>query len=110
MGSGSLAAFGTGLVVLMALIGLAYGPVAAYLPEAFPTAYRYTGTGLTYNLGGVAGGGVALVVAPLLAGSGAGTLAIGIYLAVMMLHHSWVHAGPARDEGCFADRPGSSAA
>jgi MFS family permease len=85
MGSGSLAAFGTGLVVLMALIGLAYGPVAAYLPEAFPTAYRYTGTGLTYNLGGVAGGGVALVVAPLLAGSGAGTLAIGIYLAVMML-------------------------
>jgi MFS family permease len=85
MGTGSVAAFGTGLVIFMALIGLAYGPVAAYLPEAFPTAYRYTGTGLTYNLGGVAGGGVALVVAPMLAGSGAGTLAIGIYLAVMML-------------------------
>jgi MFS family permease len=85
MGTGSLAAFATALIVLMALIGLAYGPVAAYLPEAFPTAYRYTGTGLTYNLGGVAGGGVALVVAPLLAASGAGTLAIGIYLAVMML-------------------------
>jgi MFS family permease len=110
MGSGSLAAFGTGLVVLMALIGLAYGPVAAYLPEAFPTAYRYTGTGLTYNLGGVAGGGVALVVAPLLAGSGAGTLAIGIYLAVMMLLTvGCLLALPETKDASLTD-PGSSAA
>ena len=50
---------------------------SSHLPEAFPTAYRYTGTGLTYNLGGVAGGGVALVFAPMLAGSGAGTPAMG---------------------------------
>ena len=85
MGTGSTFAFGLGLVVFLALLGLAYGPIGAYLPEAFATSYRYTGAGLAYNLGGVAGGGVVLIIAPILAGSATGPLAIGIYLAVMTL-------------------------
>ena len=95
MGTGSVGAFGTGLIVFMALMGLAYGPVAAYLSEAFPTAYRYTGTGLTYNLGGVAGGGFALVVAPMLAGSGARNAGDRDLPCRDDADHRWVHAGPA---------------
>ena len=39
------------------------------LPELFATRYRYTGAGMTYNLGGAAGGAVVLVVAAPLAAS-----------------------------------------
>jgi threonine synthase len=53
---------------------------------------------------------VALVVAPLLAGSGAGTLAIGIYLAVMMLLTvGCLLALPETKDALLTD-PGSSAA
>jgi MFS family permease len=85
MGTGSTFTFGLGLVVFLALLGLAYGPIGAYLPETFATMHRYTGAGLAYNLGGVVGGGVALIIAPILAGSATGPPAIGIYLAVMTL-------------------------
>jgi threonine synthase len=53
---------------------------------------------------------VALVVAPLLAGSGAGTLAIGIYLAVMMLLTvGCLLALPETKDASLTD-PGSSVA
>ena len=55
------------------------------LPELFATRYRYTGAGMTYNLGGVAGGAVVLVVAAPLAASAWGAQAIGVYMAVMLL-------------------------
>jgi MFS family permease len=41
----------------MAIFALVYGPVAAYLVEAFPAAVRYTSLSLPYHLGaGVVGG------------------------------------------------------
>ena len=45
------------------LMGLSYGPLGAALGSLFPTAVRYTGASLTFNLAGIVG---ALVVAPLL--------------------------------------------
>ena len=74
-------AFGLGLSVVLGVVGIAYGPQGAQLPELFPTRYRYTGAGLAYNLAGVLGGGVVpLIATALVAGLGS-SLAIGILLA-----------------------------
>ena len=74
-------AFGLGLSVVLGVVGIAYGPQGAQLPELFPTHYRYTGAGLSYNLAGVLGGGVVpLIATALVAGLGS-SLAIGILLA-----------------------------
>jgi MFS family permease len=84
MDVGTPLAVGTAVVGLLAIIGLAYGPLGAYLPELFATRHRYTGAGLSYNLGGVAGGAVILLIAgPLIAAFG--SLALGIYLAAVLL-------------------------
>jgi MFS family permease len=84
MGTGSAAGFGIGLVGTLAIFGIAYGPIGAYLPEMFRTRYRYTGTGMGYNLGGVLGGAVAPLVAVQLAGS-FGRSAVGIMIAAFAL-------------------------
>ena len=85
MAIGSSLAVGTGITVLLALVGVAYGPLGAYLPEMFATRHRYTGAGLSYNLGGVAGGAVILLLAAPLAASAWGATALGVYMATMLL-------------------------
>ena len=46
----------------MLLAALAYGPIAAYLVEAFPAKVRYTSVSLPYHLGnGVFGGLLPLI-------------------------------------------------
>jgi MFS family permease len=78
---GTAWAFGLGLSVVLGVVGIAYGPQGAQLPELFPTHYRYTGAGLSYNLAGVLGGGVVpLIATALVAGLGS-SLAIGVLLA-----------------------------
>ncbi|GAA4749853.1 MFS transporter [Actinomycetospora chibensis] len=78
---GTAWAFGLGLSVVLGVVGIAYGPQGAQLPELFPTHYRYTGAGMAYNLAGVLGGGVVpLVATALVAGLGS-SLAIGVLLA-----------------------------
>ena len=56
-----------GAVVMMAvglsLMGLTYGPLGTTLSELFPTAVRYTGSSLTFNLAGVFGASLAPYVA-----------------------------------------------
>jgi hypothetical protein len=39
------------LAVLMLLVTMVYGPIAAYLVELFPTRIRYTSMSLPYHLG-----------------------------------------------------------
>jgi len=39
----------------MALMGLVYGPLGTVLCELFPTAVRYSGASLTFNLAGIFG-------------------------------------------------------
>lgn len=63
MEPGSEISFFLALSLLMLVLGIPYGPAAAYLPELFHARYRYTGAGMAYNLAGVLGGALPLVVA-----------------------------------------------
>jgi MFS family permease len=77
-------AFGVGVIVTLALMGLAYGPVGALLPETFPTHFRYTGAATSYNLAGIVGGSIPpLMAAPLAAAFG--SFSIGIMLCALWL-------------------------
>jgi MFS family permease len=76
--------FGIAMIVTVGLQGFAYGPVGALLPETFPTRYRYTGAGMSYNLAGIVGGAMPpLVAAPL--ASAFGSIAIGVMLCALSL-------------------------
>ena len=78
---GTAWAFGLGLSLVLGVVGIAYGPQGAQLPELFPTHYRYTGAGLSYNLAGVLGGGVVPLIATALVAWLGSSLAIGALLA-----------------------------
>lgn len=45
VGTHSPVAFAIALIVTLGLQGLGYGPAGAFLPETFPTRYRYAGAG-----------------------------------------------------------------
>ncbi|WP_083977540.1 MFS transporter [Kitasatospora azatica] len=62
------------------LLGVQLGPIAAYLPELFPTRVRYTGAALTYNLGGVVGGATAPLLATRLTAAYGTATPVGWYL------------------------------
>jgi metabolite-proton symporter len=68
----------------MALMGLAYGPLGTVLAELFPTAVRYTGSSLTYNLAGIFGASLAPYVATWLA-TNFGLRFVGYYLSLATL-------------------------
>jgi MFS family permease len=68
-------------VTTYAIIGICMGPLAAFLPEIFAVRYRYTGAGLSYNLGGIIGGALPPVISePLEAAYGSWT--VGVMMAV----------------------------
>jgi MFS family permease len=64
----------------LALMGLTYGPLGTALAELFPTAVRYTGASLTFNLAGIVGASLAPYIATWLAGS-YGLAYVGYYLS-----------------------------
>ena len=68
------------LIVGMIITGLTYGPCGAFLAEMFPTAVRYTGSSLAFNLAGILGASLAPYVATLLAGK-YGVAYVGYYLS-----------------------------
>lgn len=80
-GGGTVALL-AGVIVLQAAIGLAYGPLGAYLPELFAPRFRYTGAGLSYNIATVLGGAITPIVATQLL-ERFGPLSIGIYMAAL---------------------------
>lgn len=62
------------------VMGFAYGPLGAWLTDAFPPQVRYTGASFAFNGGGIIGGALAPIVAQaLVAGPGIG--AVGLYLS-----------------------------
>jgi metabolite-proton symporter len=67
------------MVTGMALVGVVYGPLGTVLSELFPTAVRYSGSSLTFNLAGIAGASLAPYAATWLA-TGYGLAAVGYYL------------------------------
>ena len=55
------------MIVGLALMGLTYGPLGTTLSEMFPTAVRYTGSSVTFNLAGIFGASLAPYAATYLA-------------------------------------------
>lgn len=51
------------LLIGMAFMGLTFGPMAALLPELFPTEVRYSGASLSYNLASIVGASIATLIA-----------------------------------------------
>jgi metabolite-proton symporter len=75
--------FGLAIVGTYAILGIASGPMAAFLPEIFATRYRYSGAGLAFNLGGIVGGAVPPIIAgPLV--DVFGPQAIGVMMALLV--------------------------
>lgn len=54
--------YAVAITVTYAIIGIAMGPLASFIPETFALTYRYTGAGLAHNIGGIVGGGVPPVI------------------------------------------------
>ena len=69
------------LVVGMILMGMTFGPMAALLPELFPTEVRYAGSSLAYNFAAIVGASIATLVAIEL-NLHYGIFGVGMYLAV----------------------------
>ena len=65
----------------LACMGLTYGPLGTALAELFPTAVRYTGASIAFNIAGILGGSLAPYIATWLAKS-YGIAAVGYYLSV----------------------------
>jgi metabolite-proton symporter len=81
--SGSPIGYGVAIVGIYAIVGIGSGPTASFIPELFATRYRYTGSALAVNLGGIAGG----AVPPLIAGTllaAYGSWAVGLMLASLV--------------------------
>ncbi len=68
------------MVLGMSLMGLVYGPLGTVLSEFFPTAVRYSGSSLTFNLAGIFGASLAPYAATYLAKT-YGLQYVGSYLA-----------------------------
>jgi metabolite-proton symporter len=70
----------TAMALGLSLMGLTYGPLGTLLSELFPTAIRYTGSSLTFNLAGIFGASLAPYIATWLA-TRYGLQFVGYYLA-----------------------------
>jgi MHS family proline/betaine transporter-like MFS transporter len=57
------------ICVLVTLVTMVYGPIAAFLVELFPTRIRYTSMSLPYHIGNGVFGGMVPLIATWLAGS-----------------------------------------
>ncbi|WP_395671797.1 MFS transporter [Phenylobacterium sp.] len=80
MGAGSLALIWAFLALGLVMMGLVYGPLGAFLPSLFPARVRYTGASVTFNVGGIIGGGLTPMAAQWLAERG-GLGLVGLYLS-----------------------------
>ncbi|MDG6318233.1 MFS transporter [Glaesserella parasuis] len=69
------------LIVGMVFMGMTFGPMAALLPELFPTEVRYSGASLAYNLASIVGATVAATFA-IKINAAYGLIGVGIYLAI----------------------------
>jgi MFS family permease len=79
-GAHDLRRVGVFLALGFSCTGLTYGPLGNALAELFPTAVRYTGASLTFNLAGILGASLAPLIADRLARAH-GVGAAGLYLS-----------------------------
>ncbi len=69
------------LIVGMVFMGMTFGPMAALLPELFPTEVRYSGASLAYNFASIVGATIAATFA-IKINAAYGLIGVGIYLAI----------------------------
>ena len=81
LGSGAMPLVALFLTLELFLMGVTFAPMGALLPELFPTNVRYTGAGVSYNLGGILGASIAPYIAQLLAAKG-GLSWVGGYVSI----------------------------
>ncbi|MDP9809623.1 metabolite-proton symporter [Rhizobium tibeticum] len=77
-GEGSIVVFA---IVAMALMGMTYGLIGTALAAPFPTAVRYTGSSITFNLAGIFGASLAPYIATWLQANH-GMQYVGYYLGL----------------------------
>ena len=70
------------LCVGFALMGIAFGPIGAFLPELFDANVRYSGSGIGYNLAAIVGAAFVPTIATWLSHHW-GVHSVGLYLGVM---------------------------
>ena len=78
-----------GLIVLATVVALLlhavmYGPQASFIAEMFPTAVRYTGASMGYQLAGILGGALAPIIATALLNRFHSSIYISVYVAVVL--------------------------
>ena len=78
--AGALASVFVWLAGGLFVMGFVYGPLGGWLPSLFPARVRYTGVSMTFNLGGIIGGGLTPLIAAALVQRG-GLVLVGYYLA-----------------------------
>lgn len=71
------------IFLLMIVVAMAYGPIAAFLVELFPLKIRYTALSLPYHIGTGIFGGLTPVIATYLAGKASDAHVSDYYLAGM---------------------------
>ena len=72
----------------MVLLGMQYGPQAAYFTELFATEVRYSGASLGYQIGAILGGALATTIAVLL-WQELGIIYVSVYILVAALLTLW---------------------
>lgn len=82
MGSGNIWLVTMFLCLALTLMGWIFSPMGAFLPELFPVDVRYSGAGLTYQLGGILGASFAPAMAQALVSAG-GLSYVGGYVSVV---------------------------
>jgi len=85
------------------LMGVTFAPMGAFLPEQFPVAVRYSGAGLSYQLGGILGASFAPAIAQSLVQQG-GLAWVGAYMSLMAaisLLAVWKMSSPVRQDAAM---------
>ena len=72
------------LCIGFVLMGTAFGPIGAFLPELFDANVRYSGSGIGYNLAAIVGAAFVPTIATWLSHHW-GVHSVGLYLGVMAL-------------------------
>jgi metabolite-proton symporter len=80
MQSGSILVVFIYLAIALLAMGLAYGPLGAWLPSLFPARVRYTGVSIAFNFATIFGGGLAPYISQSIAQDG-GLVPVGYYLS-----------------------------
>ncbi|RRJ88301.1 MFS transporter [Gulosibacter macacae] len=74
-----------GMCIFAIGLGLTYGPQAAWYAETFPASVRTSGVSISYAIGAILGGAFAPMIATALVAEFNTTLAVSMYLLVLIL-------------------------